>query len=588
VESPRDLVTLVRRATEQFASRPLFAAEKDGRWSHTLYADIARDEVRLRAALARLGVGRGDRVAVISKNRPEWLVVMAATHALGAVIVPMYEVQHLDDWRHILRDAKAKLCFASSVEIDAKVRGLLGGLPALAHVVAFERVSGDDTSYRHLIESSHAGDAPFVVPAPDDHAAYIYTSGTTGKPKGVKLAHQAFAFTANAMRNAFSIGPQDRSISILPWAHVGGFIELVVGVQFGSCAALLTSFDKLGDVMRETRPTVLGAVPRVWNALYDAIHKGLADKPPAVKWVFETGIAAETKRRAGRRLRKRERVARRLARKVFFPKIKERLGGELRQGISGAAALSKDVAEFFTSLGIEVFEVYGQTETAAISTVNRPGANRLGTVGKPFPGIRIEIDTSVGDADDGSGEIVIHTPGAMTEYHGLPDETRAAKRDDGAIRTGDLGRLDADGYLLITGRVREVYKLENGKFVTPVPIEESLGLSPYIAQAFVWGLNKPHNVALLVVDPASLKKWCESSGVRGDVAALVEDARVRELYARELAERSGGFKGYERVKGFALLSEAFTTDNGLLTPTLKVKRGAVIARHKALLESLYG
>jgi long-chain acyl-CoA synthetase len=587
MEGPHDLVTLFRRATETYASRPLFTYERDGRWIQMLYADLARDEVRLRAALARLGVGRGDKVAVVSKNRPEWIVVMVAAHALGAVIVPMYEVQHVEDWRHILRDANAKVCFASTMAIDAKIRGMLGDLPALAHVITFDRSESNDTSFAHLLATAHAGDAPFVVPSPRDDAAYIYTSGTTGKPKGVKLSHEAFAFEARVMRDAWSVSSADRSISIFPWAHVGGFCELLFGAQFGACAALLSSFDKLGDALRETHPTLLAGVPRVWNALYDVIHKGLADKPPAVRWVFDAAIAAEKKKRAGLRLRKRERVARRVARRVIFPKIREGLGGSLRQGVSGAAALSKEVAEFFECLGIEMYEVYGQTEAGAVSTVNRPGAVKLGTVGKPLAGVRIEIDRTVGDADDGSGEIVIHTPAAMSEYQGLPDETRAVKRADGAIRTGDLGRLDADGFLLITGRVREVYKLENGKFVTPVPIEESLGLSPYIAQAFVWGLNKPHNVALLVVDPVSLKKWCDESGVRGDIAAVITEARVRELFAREVRERTTGFKGYERIISFALVTEPFTTENGLLTPTLKVKRQAVLARHRALLDTLY-
>ena len=587
MEGPFDLVTLVRRTTDAHASRPFLAYERDGRWMRMLYADLAREEVRLRAALARLGVGPGDRVAVISKNRPEWVVVMAATHALGAVVVPMYEVQHPEDWRHILRDARAKLCFTSTLAIDAKLRAMLGELPDLAHVATFDRVAADDTSYAHLLATAQPGDAPFVVPAPEDLAAYIYTSGTTGKPKGVKLSHKAFAFEARAMKDAWSISSSDRSVSILPWAHVGGFTELVVGLQFGACAALISSVDKLGETIRETRPTMMVAVPRVWNGLYDVIHKGIAEKPPAVRWLFETAIAAEQKKRAGRPLRKRERVARRVARRVLFPKIHEKLGGELRQAFSGAAALSKDVAEFFACLGIEVYEVYGQTEAGAVSTVNRRGAVKLGTVGKPLAGIRIEIDRSVGDADDGSGEIVIHTPAAMSGYHGLPEETRAVLRPDGGIRSGDLGRVDGEGFLHITGRVREVYKLENGKFVTPVPIEESLGLSPYIAQAFVWGLNKPHNVALLVVDHVSLRRWCDESGVRGEVTEIIGHARVRELFARELKERSAAFKGYERVERFALLTEAFTTENGLLTPTLKVKRGAVIARHKALLDSLY-
>ena len=328
------------------------------------------------------------------------------------------------------------------------------------------------------------------------------------------------------------------------------------------------------------------AVPRVWNALYDAIHKGMAARPPALRWVWETALRAEKKRRSGLRLRKRERVARRIARRVLFPAVRAKLGGELRYAVSGAAALSKEIAELFVSIGIPMLEVYGQTETCAVSTANTPGATKLGTVGRPLRDVRIEIDRSVGDASDGSGEIVIHTPGAMLGYHGLDAETAAVIRPDGGIRTGDLGRLDADGYLLITGRVREVYKLENGKFVTPVPLEESLTLSPYIAQALVWGWNKPHNVAVLVIDEAAVRKWCDENGVRA--TAHTEDARVRELFVREIAERTRGCKGYERIESFALVTEAFTTENGMLTPTLKLKRSVVLARHRERIEALYG
>ncbi len=596
-DAPRDLVTLVQRATTRHASRPMLAIDRpsgesagggEREWVNVTFADLARQEVRLRAALARLGVRAGDRVAVISKNREEWPVVLAATHALGAAIVPMYEMQHEDDWRHILRDAKARVCFASTDAIYARIRAMLGDLPDLAHVIGFDRAAethADDTSFRHLIDSAHAGEAPLVIPEPGDVAAFIYTSGTTGKPKGVKLSHHAIAFEMNALGDEWDMGPGDRTVSILPWAHVGGFCELILGIDRGSCTAVPSSFDKLADAMRVTRPTIIVAVPRVWNALYDAIQKGMAARPPALRWVWEAAIVAEKKRRAGVRPRKRERAARRLAQRVLFPAVRAKLGGELRYAVSGAAALSKEIAELFECIGIPMFEVYGQTETAAVSTANRPGQSKLGTVGRPLRGVRIEIDASVGDATDGSGEIVIHTPGAMIGYHGLAAETASVVRDDGGIRTGDLGRLDADGYLVITGRIREVYKLENGKFVTPVPIEESLTLSPFISQALVWGWNKPHNVALLVVDAAAVKKWCDANGVRE--SADLADARVRDLFAREIEERTRGCKGYERIVAFALIAEAFTPDNGMLTPTLKLKRSVVLARHKERIDALY-
>jgi long-chain acyl-CoA synthetase len=314
----------------------------------------------------------------------------------------------------------------------------------------------------------------------------------------------------------------------------------------------------------------------------------MADQRPAIRWLFHTAIAAEKKRRAGLPLRKRERLARRLAGRILFPKVRERLGGALRVGVTGAAALSKEVAEFFTCLGVDMFELYGQTETCAVSTANRTGAVRLGSVGKPVDGVRVVIDTSVGDADDGSGEIILYSPGAMRGYRALPTETAAVLGADGGVRTGDLGRVDADGFLFITGRVREVYKLENGKFVTPVPLEERIALSPYIAQAFVWGLNRPHNVALLVADMATLRKWCEAEGVTvQDTASLFGHAGVRALFAREITAQTAGCKGYERVVSFELLAEPFTTEAGLLTPTLKVKRNAVLARYKGKIEGLY-
>jgi long-chain acyl-CoA synthetase len=588
-DAPRDLVTLVQRATALHASRPLFAIDRDDGWSQFTFADLARQEVRLRASLARLGVRAGDRVAILSKNREEWPVVLAATLALGAAIVPMYEMQHEDDWRHILRDAKARVCFASTDALYARVRGMLADLPDLAHVVGLDRsplAHADDTSFRHLIDGAHPGDAPLVTPKPGDVAAFIYTSGTTGRPKGVKLSHAGMAYEMSAISEGWDLGPGDRSISILPWAHVGGFGELIAGIHLGFCLAVPSSFDKLAEAIRVTRPTVIIAVPRVWNALYDAIQKGMAARPPALRWIWENALSAAKKRRDGVRPRKRERAALRIARRVLFPVVRAKLGGELRYAISGAAALSKEIAELFVSIGIPMLEVYGQTETCAVSTANTPKATRLGTVGKPLRDVVIEIDRAVGDSNDGSGEIVIHTPGAMLGYHGLDAETAAVIRPDGAIRTGDLGRLDADGYLLITGRVREVYKLENGKFVTPVPLEESLTLSPYISQALVWGWNKPHNVAVLVIDEAAVRKWCDANGVRA--AEITEDTRVRELFTREVAERTRGCKGYERIVSFALVTEAFTTDNGMLTPTLKLKRSVALARHRERIEALYG
>ena len=337
-----------------------------------------------------------------------------------------------------------------------------------------------------------------------------------------------------------------------------------------------------------TRPTALTGVPRVWNKFYDAIYKAIAEQPTAIQWLFHTGIAAQKKRNAGKHLRKRERVARRLAKRLLFPKVLAKLGGRLKYAISGAAALSKEVAELFECLGVTVLEVYGQTEVSGIATANKPGAARLGSVGKPLPGVTIEIDTSASATEDGSGEIVLFSPGAMVEYHGLPSETAAVVTDRGGIRTGDLGRFDDAGFLHITGRVREVYKLENGKFVTPVPIEEKITLSPYIAQAMVHGLNKPHNVALLVADLVAIRRFCQDEGIGAtEPDAILHEPRVRALVAREIEAQTREFKGYERVKDFVLIAEELTAANDMLTPTMKLKRRNVLGKYGAAIEGLY-
>jgi len=288
-DAPRDLVTLVRRATTRHASRPLFAIDRDGGWSRYTFADLAREEVRLRASLARLGVRPGDRVAIISKNREEWAVVLAATHALGAAIVPMYEMQHVDDWRHILHDAKARVCFASTDVIYARVRGLLGDLPISRTSSASNGARASTRTIRRFAISStrapRRGAARHAEPGRRG-GVHLHlgndrqTEGGEAKPRLAGVRDE---------RDQRRVGPRpgDRTVSILPWAHVGGFGELVAGIHLGFCAAVPSSFDKLAEAIRATRPTVIIAVPRVWNALYDAIHKGMAARPPALRWVWK-------------------------------------------------------------------------------------------------------------------------------------------------------------------------------------------------------------------------------------------------------------------------------------------------------------
>ncbi len=276
--------------------------------------------------------------------------------------------------------------------------------------------------------------------------------------------------------------------------------------------------------------------------------------------------------------------------KVIFSKVRERFGGRLKYAASGGAALSPEVGDFIDKLGIVVCEGYGLTETSPIVSCNYPGARKLGSVGLPLAGVEVIIDTSVvDDADSVDGEVVVRGPNVMQGYHNLPEETQAVTTEDGGFRTGDLGRLDADGYLYITGRIKEQYKLENGKYVVPGPLEELLQLSPFVNQAYIDGTNKPFNVALVVPDHAALEKWAREQGLDGgDYASLLENPKTRELFTEQLGKYSKDFKRYEQPRKFKLLPEEFSVDNGMLTPKLSLKRKVVVERYGAELAELHG
>jgi long-chain acyl-CoA synthetase len=273
-----------------------------------------------------------------------------------------------------------------------------------------------------------------------------------------------------------------------------------------------------------------------------------------------------------------------LADKLIFSKIRQKLGGRLKYAISGSAALSTEVAEFIDAIGIDVYEGYGLTETSPIASANYPGNRKIGSVGKPIPGVRIEIDKTV-TGDPENGEIVVYGHNVMQGYHNRPEENEKVLMSDGGFRTGDMGRIDADGFVYITGRIKEQYKLENGKYVVPSPLEEELKLSPFIANVMIHGHNQPHNVALVVLDAEAVKRWGAQNGVTDGFS---RNPRVKELIRNEIEARGSSFKGYEKPKDFAIIDEDFTTENGMLTPTMKLKRSNVLARYGDAIEALYG
>ena len=282
-----------------------------------------------------------------------------------------------------------------------------------------------------------------------------------------------------------------------------------------------------------------------------------------------------------------ENLALTLARKIIFKKILDRFGGRLRLAVSGASALSAEVAEFVNDIGIGVYEGYGLSENSAALTMNLPGKRKFGSVGKPLPGIRIEIDSSVEGSKEEDGEVVAYGENIMKGYHNLPEQTSSTLTESRGLRTGDLGHLDEDGYLYITGRIKEQYKLENGKFVAPAPLEEELKLSPYITQAMIYGLNQEHNVALIVADMEKVRQFADEKGLSGSNPELLQLSEVRELFRKEVQQFSTTFKNFERIEDFSLLDEEWNPDNGLLTPTMKIKRSVIEEKFKENITSLY-
>jgi long-chain acyl-CoA synthetase len=371
----------------------------------------------------------------------------------------------------------------------------------------------------------------------------------------------------------------------LPWAHsFGQTAELHVLLSRGCAIAINDEVPNLVANLAVVKPTILLAVPRIFNRIYDGVHKQIEERPGPIRALFQGGLRAANQRARGEALGPLARITLALAQRLIFRKVVARFGGRLRFAISGSAALNKDVAEFVDALGIEVYEGYGLTEASPVVSVNYPGHRRIGSVGKPLPGVRVSIDTeATGEAKH--GEIVVYGPNVMWGYHHHPKETAEVLRSDGGFRTGDMGHIDAEGYLYISGRIKEQYKLETGKYVVPTPIEEELKLSPFIANAMLHGENQPHNVVLVVVDRDNLARWAEREGV--ELGDLENNRRVQELLAAEVQKQTARFKSYEIPKRVGILTEDFTPENGLLTPSLKLKRREVLKKYAERIAALY-
>ena len=585
----KNLIEMLEKSRQLYADRPLYGTKHDGVYEWTTYEQFAEKVDAFRGGLASLGVSAGDKVAIICKNTEEWAVSAYATYGLSAQHIPMYETQMAKEWEYIIRDCGAKVLLAANAAVLEQTRDFPENIESLEHIVLLSGSdAGDVKTYSDLLKTGRENPVQARHPESQSPMGMIYTSGTTGDPKGVMLSHRNLIFECEVVLPLLGMTNEDRSLAFLPWAHVFGQVAEVHGlINSGGSAGLVEDVNTLIEELGVLKPSMFFAVPRVYNRIYERLRGQMQEKPGFIRSLFYGGLKQAKREREGETLGFLDNLTLTLARKIIFKKVLNRFGGNLRIAISGASALSPEVAEFVNDIGISIYEGYGLSENTAALSVNYPGVRRFGSVGKPLPGVRIEIDKSVEGSKEEDGEVIAYGENIMLGYHNLPEKTKESINDDGGLRTGDLGHLDADGYLYITGRVKEQYKLENGKYVAPAPLEESLKLSAYIDQVMLYGFNRPHNVAVIVAAMPAVEKFAEENGISGSGESLLGDPLVRELFQKQLEHYGKDFKSFERPQNFALLSEEWGIDNGLLTPTLKLKREVVEDQFRSQIESLY-
>ncbi|MDT4969308.1 MAG: long-chain acyl-CoA synthetase [Acidobacteriota bacterium] len=566
-----------------------------GKWVHITAETFVQRVRHIALGLAELGIRAGDRIALLSENRPEWSMVDLGILSLGAVNVPIYTTQAVEQVRYILEDSGARILFVSGRKVLKHAAPGIEGVEKLERLIFFDadaasKVEGAITleqlegmGAEREREEPYAFDALTTPGKGDELATIIYTSGTTGEPKGVMLTHDNFISDILSISSALIISDQDIALSVLPLSHIFERTVFYVFCCTGVSVYCAASFDQVGEYLREVRPTIMTAVPRLFEKVYQRIvKKGMSAggwKTKLFAWALEVGQQfAELKD-------KREPIPpllelkHEIASKLVFSKWRAAIGGRLRYFVSGGAPLSPTLTYAFWAAGIPILQGFGMTETCVVSA-NRPENNKVGSVGLVFPGIEVKI------AQD--GEILVKGPTVMSGYYNHPDATAAAMQD-GWFQTGDVGRLDAEGHLYITDRKKDLFKLSNGKYVAPQLVESLIKQSELVNQVVIIGAGRKNPAALIVPDWEALGgALAESGGSKPATRAeWSRDPASVAIVRREVVALTKELADYERVRKVALLPEEFSIDNGELTPTLKVKRRIVDEKYGELIEELY-
>jgi long-chain acyl-CoA synthetase len=594
-EKPDNLVALFENAVSNYSGNDLFGTKQpDGTYIWVTYGEVGRRVDHLRAGLKGLGVSRGDAVGIIANNRTEWAVAAFASFGIGARFVPMYENELPKIWRYVINDAAVKVVLVAGPVIAERLNADRRGMPGLEAVYVIDTDDSDPLAMAALERRGRLDPIPAYKPKPEEIATLIYTSGTTGDPKGVLLSHGNFTSNARAGYRLFKdqLDADSCSFSILPWAHsFGQTAELYNWLQFGGRIGFMGAIDTLAEDLKAVAPTLLIAVPRVFNKIHDGILSKINATGGLARKLFAMGVESARQIRASGpdKVALGTRLKFRLADAVVFNKIRARFGGRLKGALSGSATMNVQVGHFFRDLGIPVYDCYGLTETTPAVTMNSPKAFRPGSVGRPIEHVTVMIDKKAVEPGAPDGEIVVYGPNVMQGYHNKPEATAATMTADGGFRTGDRGYLDKDGFLFISGRIKEQYKLENGKYVFPAVLEEEIRLLPWVENAMLVGEGRAYNICLIVLDLEVVGQWARERGAPDHPKALTAHRALQEMVGDAIRSHlKGKFGAYEIPKKFIFLSEGFSLENGMLTQTMKLKRREVLARYRPQIDTLFG
>ena len=571
-----------------------FASGEGDDWESVTWAEVRDQAYRVAAGLIALGVAPEDRIAIASSTRYEWALADLAIMCAGGATTTIYPTTIAPDVAYILGNSGSVVVFAEDDDQVTKLWERRVDLPAISRVVTFDGASDgewvismsdlEEMGAELLASDPSAVDARIDAATADQLATIIYTSGTTGRPKGVRLNHNAWTYQAASVDAIGILDHRDLQFLWLPLAHVFGKFLLTLPLQVGFPTAIDGRIDKIVDNLAVVRPTFMGAAPRIFEKAYARITMMMAAegglKEKLFKWSVSVGEQVANMRARGEEPTGLLAQKVNLADKLVLHKVRERFGGRIRFFISGSAALNKDIAHWFDSIGLTIIEGYGLTESSAASFVNRPAANRIGTVGWALPGTEAKIA--------GDGEVLLRGPGVMEGYHNKPAETAESKDDEGWLHTGDIGELDEHGYLKITDRKKDFFKTSGGKYVAPSLIESSFkGLCPYVSQFVVYGAEHNFVSALVTLDPDAIKEWADTHGVSGDYAKVVTSPQAREMVQMYVDMLNVNLNRWEQIKKFVILDHDLTVEDGELTPSLKLRRKAVSEKYKDLFETMY-